>query len=161
MKIQTSLLLRMASCGALVLLLVACETVPQLSRTGGPVVLEPVKPGEPVKPVDLMAQRELALSEALSVYADGRYDDAVALLTPLLEAPDLPVSFQVKVLKFMAFSHCAMARLRPCRQSFDLALESDSTFQLTEAEKGHPVWGREFNNARSAARGKRNVKTGP
>lgn len=157
MKIPTSLLLRMTSCGALVLLLVACETVPR-NQPVVPAIAVPEAPQEPVKPVDPVAQKEQALSEALTIYAEGRYDDAVASLTPLLEGPDLPLSFQVRVLKFIAFSHCAMNRLRPCRQSFDQALELDSTFQLTEAEKGHPVWGREFNNARAAARNKRPVK---
>lgn len=157
MKIPTSMLLRMTSCGALVLLLVACETVPR-NQPVVPAIAAPEAPQEPVKPVDLVAQKEQALSEALTIYAEGRYDDAVAPLTALLEGPDLPLSFQVKVLKFIAFSHCAMNRLRPCRQSFDRALELDSTFLLTEAEKGHPIWGREFNNARSAARNKRPVK---
>ena len=156
MKIPTSLLLRMINCGALVLLLVACESAPQ--AVPPPAMAVPSTPQEPVKPVDPVAQKEQALSEALTVYAEGRYDDAVASLTPLLEGPDLPLSFQVRVLKFIAFSHCAMNRLKPCRQSFDQALELDSTFQLTEAEKGHPIWGREFNNARSAARNKRPTK---
>lgn len=161
MKFPTSLSLRTTSCGLLVLLLVACETTPKVSQSVPPPVPDlkvPEALPEPVKPVDPSAVREQALSEALSVYADGRYDDAVASLTPLLEGPDLPLIFQVKVLKFIAFSHCAMNRLRPCRQSFDQALELDPTFQLTEAEKGHPIWGREFINARNAARNKRPVK---
>jgi hypothetical protein len=48
-------------------------------------------------------------------------------------------------------------RRKPCRQHFDMALALDPTFQLTEAEKGHPIWGREFNNARAALRNKRPV----
>lgn len=147
------------------LLLAACQTSPD-----APKVVPPVGPSvqlpqsvEPVKPSDPVAQKEQSLSEALALYADGRYDDAVVWLTPLMGAPELPLSSQVKVLKFMAFSHCAMGRLRPCRQHFDMALELDPTFQLTEAEKGHPVWGREFANARLAARSKRGntIKKGP
>lgn len=147
-------------------LLAACQTTPDAPggvQPAAPAVpLPPPPPAEPVKPLDPTAQKEQALGEALALYADGRYDDAVVWLTPLIGAPELPLSSQVKVLKFMAFSHCAMARLRPCRQHFDMALELDPTFQLTEAEKGHPVWGREFSNARVAARNKRPpAKKGP
>jgi len=127
----------------------ACQTPPP--PTPEPVVV----PVEPVKPVDPAAEKEQALSNALAVYADGRYDDATAQLVPLVGAAELPLSSQVKVLKFIAFSHCAMGRPKPCRQHFEQALELDPTFQLTEAEKGHPVWGREFNSARAAARAKR------
>lgn len=126
----------------------ACQTPPPPPE---PVVL----PVEPVKPVDPMVLKEQALGEALGIYADGRYDDALAQLAPLVGAIELPLSSQVKVLKFMAFCHCAMGRPKPCRQHFEQALELDPTFQLTEAEKGHPVWGREFNSARAAARHKR------
>jgi hypothetical protein len=67
------------------------------------------------------------------------------------------MSSQVKALKYIAFSHCVENRRKPCRQHFDMALALDPTFQLTEAEKGHPIWGREFNNARAALRNKRPV----
>ena len=135
----------------------ACVTVPESpTPAASPAGQEPPpEPQEPVKPVDPAAQKEQALTEAINIYFDGRYDDAVVWLTPLLVAPELPLSSQVKVQKFMAFSHCSMNRLRLCRQHFDAALELDPTFQLTEAEKGHPVWGREFIRARNAARNKR------
>jgi hypothetical protein len=48
-------------------------------------------------------------------------------------------------------------RRKPCRQHFDMAQAMYPTFQLTEAEKGHPFWGRVFNNARDAMRNKRPV----
>ena len=136
----------------------ACQTTPDAPKQVSPVApaVQPApQPPEPVKPIDPVAQKEQALAEALGIYAEGRYDDAVVWLTPLVAAPELPLSSQVKIQKFMAFSHCAMNRLRQCRQHFDNALELDPTFQLTEAEKGHPMWGREFINARNAARNKR------
>ncbi|XVJ69378.1 MAG: TssQ family T6SS-associated lipoprotein [Rhizobacter sp.] len=142
---------------AAMLFLSACETTPQAPRQVSPVAStpQPVQPPEPVKPIDPVAQKEQALTEALGIYAEGRYDDAVVWLTPLVGAPELSLSAHVRIQKFMAFSHCAMNRLRQCRQHFDTALELDPTFQLTEAERGHPVWGREFINARNAARNKR------
>jgi hypothetical protein len=135
----------------------ACQTTPDGSKQVSPVApaVQSAQPDEPVKPTNPVAQKEQALADALGIYAEGRYDDAVVWLTPLVAAPELSLSSQVKIQKFMAFSHCAMNRLRQCRQHFDSALELDPTFQLTEAERGHPMWGREFINARNAARNKR------
>jgi hypothetical protein len=139
-------------------LLSACQAPTQVSSEGSAVKASALPSKEPVKVLDPTEQKEHVLAEILNLYAEGRYDIAVEQLTPLIGAPELPLSSQVKVLKFMAFSHCAMGRLRPCRQHFDMALQLDPTFQLTEAEKGHPVWGRQFNNARIALRSKRSTK---
>ncbi|GKT23697.1 TssQ family T6SS-associated lipoprotein [Acidovorax sp. SUPP3334] len=141
------------------LVLTACQTAPDAPKTSAAdASTQQSATPEPTK-LDPVAAKEQALNRALDTYADGRYDDAIAALNPLIGATELPLASQVKVLKFIAFSHCAMGRLRQCRQHFDLALEQDPTFQLTEAEKGHPVWGREFNAARAAAaRAKRTNK---
>lgn len=143
------------------LFLTACETAPKEPepKVEAPPPEPPIP--EPVAPVDPRAQKEALLAEALSVYAEGQFDDAIAKLTPLADAPELPLTSQIKARKFMAFSHCAAGRQRPCRQQFELALEQDPTFQLTEAEKGHPVWGREFIHARNATRAKRNTRKSP
>ncbi|WCM90124.1 TssQ family T6SS-associated lipoprotein [Acidovorax sp. NCPPB 3576] len=144
------------------LLLTACQTAPEApAAPGADAAAQQPAAQEPAKQ-DPVAVKEQALARALDVYADGRYDDAIASLSSLAGAPELPLASQVKALKFIAFSHCAMGRLRQCRQHFDLALEQDPTFQLTEAEKGHPVWGREFNAARAAAaRAKRGNRKTP
>lgn len=135
-------------------LLAACQTTPEAPPAKVEAV-QPAPPPAPVAPVDTRAEKEALLTEALNIYAEGQFEDAIVKLAPLAEAPELTLTSQIKARKFMAFSHCALGRVRPCRQQFDLALEQDPTFQLTEAEKGHPVWGREFNNARNAARNKR------
>jgi len=103
------------------------------------------------KQKDPAALKEEALSQAVDVYTDGRYDEAIAALTPLSTAPELPVASQIKAYKFIAFSHCASGRLRQCRQTFESALQLDPNFQLSDVEKGHPVWGKEFLAARAAA----------
>lgn len=140
--------------------LTACETPPPKPVPVPVAVPAPVL--APVKPVDPALVKEQALADALSIYADGQFEEAVVRLAPLVGAAELPLGSQVKVLKFMAFSHCALGRPKPCRQQFEQALELDPTFQLTEAEKGHPVWGREFNGARAtAARNKRPAAKSP
>lgn len=143
---STSLLSRILLALAVVCSVAACSTPP-------PPPPEPALP-EPVQVVDPAVLKEQELSDAIQIYFDGRYDEASEALAPLAMAPELPLPSQVKALKYIAFSQCATGRRKPCRQAFDTALELDPTFQLTEAEKGHPVWGREFNNARAAARSK-------
>ncbi len=103
------------------------------------------------KQKDPTTLKEEALSQAIDVYTDGRYDEAIAALTPLSTAPELPVASQIKAYKFIAFSHCASGRQRQCRQTFESALQLDPNFQLSDVEKGHPVWGKEFLAARAAA----------
>ncbi len=134
--------------------LAACETAPKPvePEPAPPVVQAPV---EPVKPVDPVVIKEQELVEGIQLYVDGRYEDAITAQTPQSTAQEQPMSSQVKALKYIAFSHCVEGRRKPCRQHFDMALALDPTFQLTEAEKGHPTWGREFNNARAALRNKR------
>ncbi|MDA8454125.1 TssQ family T6SS-associated lipoprotein [Acidovorax sp. GBBC 3334] len=118
---------------------------------------------EAAKPKDPATLKEEALAQALDIYADGRYDEAITALTPLSTAPELAPASQVKAFKFIAFSHCAQGRLRQCRQNFETALQQDPNFQLSDVEKGHPVWGKEFNAARAAvaARNKRTGKKAP
>jgi hypothetical protein len=128
----------------------ACQTPPQPEPEATPPVEQQAAP-EPVKPVDPVVIKEQELVDSIQLYVDGRYEDAINGLTPLATAPELPMSSQIKAMKYIAFSHCVEGRRKPCRQYFDMALALDPTFQLTEAEKGHPVWGREFNNARAAA----------
>lgn len=143
------------------LLLSACQTTPEPPPPKVEPVQTVVAPPAPVAPVDPRAEKEEQLKEALNIYAEGQFEEAILKLTPLAEAPELSLTSQIKARKFMAFSFCALGRVRQCRQQFDLALEQDPTFQLTEAEKGHPVWGREFTNARNAARNKRSTRKAP
>lgn len=101
--------------------LAACETAPKPvePEPAPPVVQAPV---EPVKPVDPVVIKEQELVEAIQLYVDGRYEDAITALTPLSTAQELPMSSQVKALKYIAFSHCVEGRRKPCRQHFDMAL---------------------------------------
>jgi hypothetical protein len=143
---------RLCKLGALGLscfVLLACQTPPEAppKPVEVPVLADPP---EPEAPPDPTGQARKDLEDAQGVYTEGRYDEAVRLLGPLAADTSLPVSLRMSAMKFMAFSQCALNRVRPCRQQFDAALELDPSFQLTEAEKGHPVWGREFRNALTA-----------
>lgn len=146
-------------------LLSACETpppkspsqsmsVPELSSSSAQLSVGN-SPPDSVPSLDPIEQKKKQLDEALLIYEDGRYDDAIAALVALQPTTDLSMSDQVTVHKFLAFSHCVMKRIRQCRANFVFALAIDSTFQLSAAEKGHPVWGKEFINAKNLSRSKR------
>lgn len=136
-----------AAVGLSCVALAACQTLPEGPSQAVEVVAleEPVEP--PAPPFDPTLQARKDLEDAQGVYAEGRYDEAVRQLSALATDSGLPMPLRTTAMKFMAFSQCALNRLRLCRQQFDAALELDPTFQLSEAEKGHPVWGREFRNA--------------
>lgn len=135
-------------------LLGGCQTPPAGEGAGGGQAAAETGTADgkdAAKQKDPATLKEEALSQAVDVYTDGRYDEAIAALTPLSTAPELPVASQIKAYKFIAFSHCASGRLRQCRQTFESALQLDPNFQLSDVEKGHPVWGKEFLAARAAA----------
>lgn len=136
-------------------LLSGCQTPPagEGAGAGGQAAAEAgaADGKDAAKQKDPTTLKEEALSQAIDVYTDGRYDEAIAALTPLSTAPELPVASQIRAYKFIAFSHCASGRQRQCRQTFESALQLDPNFQLSDVEKGHPVWGREFLAARAAA----------
>lgn len=153
-------LCKLGAVGLSCAVLLACQTAPETPPK--PVeVLVVADATEPSMPPDPALQARKDLEDAQGVYAEGRYDEAIRLLVPLAADTSQSVSLRMSAMKFMAFSQCALNRIRPCRQQFDAALELDPTFQLTEAEKGHPVWGREFRNAltaRNAALAKANKR---
>ena len=156
---------------ASLVLISACETVPEQLPVNP--VTTPVYTGlvgeaptvesnpliksssEAVLPMNPIKRKQKQMAQALAVYEDGRYDEAIAALSALLPASELPLSDQITIQKFLAFSHCVMNRIRQCRTHFDAVLSLDRAFQLSAAERGHPIWGREFVNARNAARSKR------
>lgn len=135
--------------------LAACQVAPVSSDSGSAAQAVVQPQPEAVKPEDLVTLQEKALSSAVQMYDNGRYEAAIAALTPLSTSVDLPLVSRVRALKYIAFSHCVEGRRKLCRQHFSMALELDPGFQLTEAERGHPIWGREFNSARNSGRTKR------
>lgn len=141
----------------ILLLAAACALAGCQTTVPEPVVpLLPPPVSEPPMPLlDPVVVKEKALADAIGLYGDGRYEEAVAALAPLAVAPELSMGSQVRAFKYLAFSNCANGNLRSCRSAFDSALALDATFQLTDAERGHPVWGREFSRARSALTSKR------
>lgn len=135
-------------------LLVGCKTLPTEEEKQAQVKEQKeqreqreqreLKELEITKALDATAAKEQELKQVLEIYWEGRYEEAITKLTPLATAPELPLSSQIKAIKLMAFSNCVLSRLPACRKNFSSALQQDPTFRLDAAEKGHPVWGKQF-----------------
>ncbi len=87
------------------------------------------------------------LQAAQASFASGDYARAIRLLrSDALTDSDRQT--QVAAHKLMAFSYCVTGRVSMCRSEFEKALRLDPTFDLSNAEKGHPIWGPAFEAAR-------------
>jgi hypothetical protein len=85
-----------------------------------------------------------ALNEGVAAFQKGEYRRAE---TKLAESQKLGLKYVdeiVRAHKTQAFLYCVTKRAALCEKSFQSAFEVDSSFDLTRAERGHPVWGPVF-----------------
>ncbi len=106
-----------------------------------PPVAQPVVPPEP-------SPSEKALTAALATYERGEYALAIRQLTPLTTDNALGQAERVMAMKTLAFSQCLSRALTACRRTFEHAFRLDEKFELAPAERGHPVWGPQYDRAR-------------
>lgn len=88
------------------------------------------------------------LQAAQASFASGDYARAIRLLRNSDAVTDSDRRTQVEAHKLMAFSYCVTGRVSMCRSEFEKALRLDPKFDLSNAEKGHPIWGPAFEAAR-------------
>ncbi len=148
-------------------LLAACATPPPTpvnypAPTPPPVAVAPsppvpAAPSTPIAPpppaVDVSAN-ERALVTAIEAYDRGDYALAVRLLTPLSNESTLEAEQHLRALKTLAFSQCSTNAITACRGTFERAFRVDARFDLSAAERGHPIWGPQFVRARKTVTGK-------
>lgn len=107
------------------------------------------------------ADSETSLSIGIGMYESGDYNGAIRQLQSATrnwkgDKPD-----RVKAIKYIAFSYCLTKRKTLCRRNFVRALKLDREFDLDAGEKGHPLWGPEFEKAKRsvpAKAGQRAIK---
>ncbi len=152
---------------AIPVLLTACATPPPAPVTypapaappvaPRPPTAVPAPPPAPVPPpppaVDNSAN-DRALAAGIGAYDRGDYGLATRLLTPLVNDGTLDAEQQLRALKTLAFSQCSTNAITLCRQTFERAFRADPRFELAAAERGHPIWGPQFERARKAVVGK-------
>ena len=164
--------IRPVHAAALALLLSACATPPPASvnypapapqspvlatpppappPASAPIAVAPVVAASPAADV---AAGERALAAATESYDRGEFASATRQLTALVNDGSLDPAQLLRALKVLAFSQCSTNAVTACRQTFERALKADPTFDLANAERGHPVWGAQFTRARRAVLGK-------
>jgi hypothetical protein len=156
--------------GAFALLLSGCAAPPAANNQGSaasptygaassgaaqpaaaaPAPASAAAPKQAVVPVEPSAS-EKQLATALATYDRGEYAAAIRLLAPLTTDSAQDLTGQLQALKTLAFSQCLTNALTACRQSFERAFKLDPKFDLAPAERGHPVWGPQFERAKKAA----------
>jgi hypothetical protein len=85
-----------------------------------------------------------ALNEGVAAFQKGEYRRAE---TKLAESQNLGLKYVdeiVRAYKTQAFLYCVTKRAALCEKSFQSAFDIDSSFDLSRAERGHPVWGPVF-----------------
>ncbi|MGD2140846.1 MAG: TssQ family T6SS-associated lipoprotein [Burkholderiales bacterium] len=90
------------------------------------------------------------LWQGIALYEEGNYRAASRRLLFALEE-GLTVPDRVQAHKYLAFIACVSGRQLTCREEFAIALKLDPSFELDEAEAGHPIWGPVFRSAKAAA----------
>jgi hypothetical protein len=131
-------------------LLAACATPPAEPPPPAPVVAAPAPapavvappPAPPAPPA--VSPGAVALREGIAAFGTGEYKRSEA---KLLESQKLGLNQtneQVQAHKTKAFLYCVTRRTALCEKSFAEAFDADKSFDLTRAERGHPVWGPVF-----------------
>lgn len=89
----------------------------------------------------LQRPAERALLAGLRAYEDAQYPQAEAQFHAALQAGLLAPRDRASAYKHLAFIACASQRLGDCEQAFLAAGQADPGFELSRAERGHPLWG--------------------
>ncbi|WP_175717235.1 TssQ family T6SS-associated lipoprotein [Burkholderia anthina] len=89
-----------------------------------------------------------ALDNARAAYGAGDYGRTIAILSRAKEIDGADTDTQVAAHKLLAFSYCVTNRITQCRAEFSKILDLNPRFDLSPAEKGHPIWGPAFEFAR-------------
>lgn len=113
----------------------------------------PVAPPPAAPAVDTGAS-ERALVAAIGAYDRGEFAAAIRQLNPMISDGSLDPAQLLRALKVLAFSQCSSGATTACRQTFEKAFRADPNFELLPAERGHPVWGPQFDRARRTVLGR-------
>lgn len=93
---------------------------------------------------------ERRFSEGLALYNDGRYADAIKIFREPVFTRAWP-ELRMRSLKYLAFSYCVTEKAQQCQQSFEEVFKLDASFELSSAERGHPLWDPVFQQAKTKA----------
>jgi hypothetical protein len=124
------------------------QAISPLKVTPAPIESPPEPSPKPVDAPKEPSVSEKKLASAVAAFERGEYASSIAQLSPLTLDQTLDNPSQLRALKFLAFSQCLSRAVTACRQTFERAFRTDEKFDLAPAERGHPVWGPQFERAR-------------
>ncbi|MGU7785004.1 TssQ family T6SS-associated lipoprotein [Burkholderia sp. PU8-34] len=102
----------------------------------------------PTPPSPTQSAAHATVDSARAAYDAGDYGRTIALLVHAREVDGADVDTQVAAHKLLAFSYCVTNRVTLCRAEFSKILDLNPRFDLSPAERGHPIWGPAFEAAR-------------
>lgn len=141
--------------GVFATLITGCATPaaePTPTPAPAPVVAAPAPPAEvpaappppPAVAASAVSPGAAALRDGTAAFSQGEYKRAEARLLESQKLGLNQISEQLQAHKTKAFLYCVTRRSALCEKSFTEAFATDKGFELTRAERGHPVWGPVF-----------------
>lgn len=116
----------------------------QSQKTDSPAIVAPA-----VSPAQQAVQAvQAAVDEGGRQYEAGNFKETIKLLSGTKEIAQATPETQVRAHKLLAFSYCLNGKKAFCHDEFSKILAIDPSFQLSEAERHHPLWGPIFESAR-------------
>ena len=110
-----------------------------------PAPAPPSKPAPAPAPAPVLASPgATALKEGIRSFEIGEYRKSETRLADSLRQGLNNKDEQLRAYKTQAFVYCVTKRATLCEKSFQSAFAADRNFDLTRAERGHPVWGPVF-----------------
>jgi len=123
---------------------------PGSSATGSDRAKEP--PATPKAAVASKGNQEL--ERGIKSYEEGAYKNAARQFQAALDLGLDAKSDQATAHKYIAFVVCVSGREKSCRDEFRKAVDADSSFELSPAEAGHPIWAAVLRSVKSDAANK-------
>jgi hypothetical protein len=116
----------------------AAAPAPSAAPSAAPV---PAPPGSAIGGASPGAA---ALRDGVSAFELGEYRRAETRLAESQKLGLSSVEEQTRAHKTLAFLYCITRRTAQCEKAFEAAFGVDKKFDLSRAERGHPIWGPVF-----------------
>jgi hypothetical protein len=116
----------------------------------------PTPPPDPAPQPERLSQQvaRTTLERAQQAYDEGDYAKAISTLrsggVSVFEGAE-PAT-RLDAMKLEAFSYCVANQVPECRAQFRKILDAFPSFDLSVAERKHPVWGPAFEAAKRMKR---------
>ncbi len=91
------------------------------------------------------------LERGIKSYEEGAYKNAARQFQSALDLGLRTNADQAKAHKYLAFMTCVSGHEKSCRDEFRKAFDADTSFDLSPAEIGHPIWGPVFRSVKADA----------